>query len=214
MKISLLNLPLLLVAGQIVHHPDIHQATMQTLTMSDNAAIADGAQSSLIESRPDPEGDHTLDNELLVHKTPRDYAGSARRKRERLIAEGTDPNNVLLQSELFTRKAGETVEDFTRRLSAEMKAARDRGAIILNDMSVADVKPDFFQVRGKAFDLGRNSGVTRGEYREFGEWFVRVMDEKEDRVLEVPERWRKFEKPVEEDDFDRFPRGGKNTSDS
>jgi hypothetical protein len=88
-----------------------------------------------------------------------------------------------------------------------MNAAIARGVEILNDMCTGSVKPDSFHVRGRRFDLGPKSGVTRGEFGEFGEWFAKEAGgEKDGEVLVVPERWRKFERPVEEDDLDRFPR--------
>jgi hypothetical protein len=43
---------------------------------------------------------HDSDNEPMVYETPRDYATYARQERDRLIAEGADPDSVIFSSEL------------------------------------------------------------------------------------------------------------------
>jgi hypothetical protein len=174
--------------------------------MSDDSTTASGAHLIATQNQPDSSANHNSDDEPMVHTTPRDYATWARLERERLIAEGTDPKNVMLQSEVFTRQQGETPEEMAQRISSTMEDARGRGVVILNDMCVADVKPDTFQVGGRRFDLGPKSGVTRGEYRDFGEWFNRAAGKSNKLLEQVPEKFRKFEKPVEDSDPSRFSR--------
>lgn len=138
------------------------------------------------------------DSEPMVYKTPQDYATRAREERSRRIAEGADPASIILQSELYTRIPREENEDriaYVQRYCETMNAMIRSGVVILNDRITADVLPDSFSTAdGRQFDLGPGSGATKGEYREFGEWFTRVCDEGE--MGEVPERWRKFEKPA------------------
>lgn len=58
------------------------------------------------------------DDEPMVYETPRDYATSARQNRDRLIAEGADPESVILQSEIrnyVLRREGDSSADFAKR---------------------------------------------------------------------------------------------------
>jgi hypothetical protein len=134
-----------------------------------------------------------VDDEPMVYETPQDYATSAREERDRLIAGGAAPDSVILQSEfqrLVPRHDGEPPEDFTQRYVKTMMDMIGRGVIILNDDAVADVAPDsFVSPDGRTFDLGPQSGATKGEYREFTEWFAQLSD----AGGEVPVKWLKFE---------------------
>lgn len=135
------------------------------------------------------------DDELLVHETPRDYATAARQERDRLIAEGEDPDTVVLSSELYNRvlrREDESSEDFVKRYAEELNAMIGRSVKILNDQCVADVVPDGFGAAGgRYFDLGPESGVTKREYREFNQWFSEWSEA--GQLDDVPEKWAKFE---------------------
>ena len=136
------------------------------------------------------------DDELMIYETPRDYASWARQERERLIANGTDPDMVMLQSEVgnhIPRGEGETAAEFVHRYSKAMNAMIARGVIILNDQCTADVvASSFFAGDGRLFDLGPGSGATKGEFREFNQWFSENSEA--GTVPEVPEKWKKFQK--------------------
>ncbi|KAE8337292.1 hypothetical protein BDV24DRAFT_140236 [Aspergillus arachidicola] len=138
---------------------------------------------------------HDSDDEPMVYETPRDYATSARQERDRLIAEGADPDSVILQSEVrnhVPRREGESSVDYGKRYCETMNAMICRGVSILNDMCTADVVPSGFETEdGRFFDLGPGSGATNGEFREFSRWFSEVMEA--GQMYEVPEKWRKFE---------------------
>ncbi|KAJ9400227.1 hypothetical protein DTO282F9_2997 [Paecilomyces variotii] len=150
-------------------------------TMSEQKAL--GQQSGAIHSESaqiygDEGVPHDSDDEPMVYETPQDYATSARQDRDRLIAEGADPNSVILQSELHNhilRQEGESSADFAKRYAETMKGMIDRGVSILND-----------QCPG--------SGATKREFREFSQWFSEMSEE--GQVHEVPEKWLKFEKPA------------------
>ena len=43
---------------------------------------------------------HDSDDEPMVYIIPKDYATLARQERDRLIAEGADPESIILQSEV------------------------------------------------------------------------------------------------------------------
>ncbi|KAB8274588.1 hypothetical protein BDV30DRAFT_208821 [Aspergillus minisclerotigenes] len=94
------------------------------------------------QGRGDDEVAHDSDDEPMVYVTPRDYATSARQERDRLIAEGADPDSVILQSEVrnhVPRREGESPADFAKRYCETMKAMMSRGVSILNDMCTADM---------------------------------------------------------------------------
>ncbi|KAG9532637.1 hypothetical protein KCU93_g1023, partial [Aureobasidium melanogenum] len=140
---------------------------------------------------------HDSDNEPMVYETPVDYATSARQKRERLIAQGTDPNTIILQSELHNHipqgRKDESTSDFAKRYSQAINAMITSGVSILNDQCTADVVASAFGTAdGRFFDLGPGSGATKKEFREFGKWFEEVS--KTGQVVQVPDRWLKFEK--------------------
>ncbi|KAH0030080.1 hypothetical protein KCU78_g3163, partial [Aureobasidium melanogenum] len=140
---------------------------------------------------------HDSDNEPMVYETPVDYATSARQERERLIAQGTDPNTIILQSELHNhipqRRKDESTSDFAERYSQAINAMITSGVSILNDQCTADVVASAFGTAdGRFFDLGPGSGATKREFREFGKWFEEVS--RTGQVVQVPDRWLKFEK--------------------
>ncbi|KNG86740.1 hypothetical protein ANOM_005893 [Aspergillus nomiae NRRL 13137] len=136
------------------------------------------------------------DDEPMVYETPQDYATSARQERDRLIAEGADPDSVVLQSEVknyVPRQDGDSSTDFVKRYVEIMNAMIGRGICILNDQCTADMVPTGFgPIDGRFFDLGPGSGATKREYREFSEWFSEASETV--RIYEVPEMWLKFEK--------------------
>jgi hypothetical protein len=132
----------------------------------------------------------------MVYETPRDYATSARQSRERLISDGVDPNDVILESEVrnhIPRKENESPAEFAKRYSEEMNAMIRRGVYILNDQCTADVVASVFcAADGRVFDLGPGSGATRGEFRKFNKWFLESLEN--GQLREVPEQWAKFER--------------------
>ncbi|KAL1848582.1 hypothetical protein Plec18170_007889 [Paecilomyces lecythidis] len=173
-----------------------------TPTLSEQEALDN--HSGVIHSKPGQgHGDdgvpHDSDDEPMVYETPQDYATSARQERDRLISEGADPDSVILQSELrdhIQRQEGDSSADFAKRYAKTMKDMIDRGVSILNDQCTADVVASKFGLAdGRVFDLGPGSGATKGEFREFSQWFSEVS--KSGQIHEVPEKWLKFEKPAE-----------------
>lgn len=138
------------------------------------------------------------DDEPMVYETPRDYATSARQERDRLIAEGADPDSVIFQSEIgnhIPRREGEPSADFAKRYAETMIAMIGRGVSILNDQCTADVVASEFRTAdGRFFDLGPGSGATKGEFREFSQWFSETAEV--GQIYVVPEKWLKFEKPA------------------
>lgn len=68
-----------------------------------------------------------------------------------------------------------------------------RGITILNDQCTTQVMASRFRTAdGRVFDLGPESGATKGEFREFSQWFSELSKDRE--VHQVPEKWLKFEK--------------------
>lgn len=132
----------------------------------------------------------------MVHFTPIDFAAVAREERDRLIAQGTDPDSIIFMSEFsrrFPQQESESNQNFSHRRSTTMKAMVADNVTILNDQGNGNRVPDRFPSKdGRYFDLGPESGVTKGEYREFTEWFYKVWRAEEGQVYEVPERWLKF----------------------
>nr|POE99362.1 hypothetical protein CFP56_52755 [Quercus suber] len=168
--------------------------------MSDQANLDHRSGSTQSESAQGSGEDLSFqdsDDEPMVYETPRDYATWARQERERLIAEGAAPDSVILMSEVpnhVPRQEGESPEDFTKRYVATMNAMIRRGVSILNDRCTADVVPNqFTSSNGMVFELGPKSGATKGDYREFKQWFSGLSDGVE--THEVPERWLRFLKP-------------------
>ncbi|RMJ21141.1 hypothetical protein PHISP_07990 [Aspergillus sp. HF37] len=138
---------------------------------------------------------HDSDDEPMVYETPRDYATSARQGRDRLIAEGADPDSVIFQSELrnhILRQEGESSADFAKRYAETMNAMIGRSVSILNDQCTTDVVASGFRTAdGRFFDLGPGSGATKGEFREFSRWFSKKSEA--GQMHEVS-KWLKFEK--------------------
>lgn len=160
-----------------------------------DAKVSESAQDHVDDSGP-----HDFDNEPMVYETPHDYRASALRERERLLAQGADPDSIILISELpshIPRREGESNADYNKRYSATLNAMIQRGVSIMNDKSIANVVASrFCAADGRTFDLGPGSGATKGEFREFGQWFADGAEA--GQVPEVPEKWKKFEKPAGE----------------
>jgi hypothetical protein len=137
----------------------------------------------------------------MVHFTPIDFAATARAERDRLVAQGTDPGSIIFMSEFsqrFPQQEGESNRDFSHRRSTTMQAMVADDVVILNDQGTGNRVPDVFPSKdGRTFDLGPNSGVTKGEYREFTKWFYQVWRAEAGPEYEVPERWLKFVRPRE-----------------
>ncbi|KAJ5735615.1 uncharacterized protein N7483_000740 [Penicillium malachiteum] len=165
----------------------------ETLAQSSKAMYSESAQ-----PHGDDEARHDSDDEPMVYMIPRDYATAAREERQSLLAEGADPDSIILQSELHNyvpRKENDTVNEYTKRYADTMMDMTRRGVRILNDMLIADPVPTTFgTASGKFFDLGPKSGTTKGEYREFMQWLFGVQEAEH---IEVPEKWLKFEKPAD-----------------
>lgn len=119
-----------------------------------------------------------------------------------MLARGEE---AILQSEvpLYVPKVeGEAPADYAKRYSDTMNSMIRRGVSILNDQCTADVVPDGFSAGGRHFRLGPNDGVTKGEYRDFENWFSSLDHERVDREgLVVPERFRRWE--VSEEEFEQ-----------
>lgn len=101
---------------------------------------------------------------------------------------------MILQSELpslIPRHPDEPGKEYDKRFCDAQNDMIRRGVYILNDQCTADVVPDQFFVRGRDFDVGPKSGITKREYREFNEWFRTLEDEV--AIKEVPEGWREYE---------------------
>lgn len=147
---------------------------------------------------------HDSDDEPMVYEIPMDSAAFSRQERDRLIAEGADPDSVIFQSELHNhvmRQKGESIDDYVKRYSDTMNAMIRRGVSILNDLLIADVVPSEFRTEdGRLFDLGPESGATKREYREFSQWLSEVSVA--GQTYEVPEKWLKFEKPAGDLNYD------------
>ncbi|KAJ5771981.1 hypothetical protein N7520_002510 [Penicillium odoratum] len=134
----------------------------------------------------------------MVYTIPKDYATLARQERDSLLAEGVDPDSIILMSELHNqvpREENDSVNEYTKRYANTLMDLTRRGCRILNDRITAEALPDTFHtVSGKVFDLGPDSGATKGEYREFNRWLLGVQGVEQ---IEVPEKWLRFEKPAE-----------------
>ncbi|KAE8315419.1 hypothetical protein BDV41DRAFT_574793 [Aspergillus transmontanensis] len=79
---------------------------------------SESAQGHGHDEVPHDSDDEPTDDEPMVYETPRDYATSARQERDRLIAEGADPDSVILQSEVrnhVPRQEGESSADYDGR---------------------------------------------------------------------------------------------------
>lgn len=132
------------------------------------------------------------ENGLMVYTTPVDYRSWALEQRPVLEAQGEE---VVLMSEIFThvgpRCPDESPEEYGKRYTDTMNAMIARGVKILNDQGTADMAPTMASIGGHRFDIGPESGITRKEYREFGDWLW--SDEAESKGFEgVPERFMKF----------------------
>ncbi|KAJ5190712.1 uncharacterized protein N7498_009697 [Penicillium cinerascens] len=169
--------------------------------MSQQEALAQHSKAIYSESAQtygDDGARHDSDDEPMVYRIPKDYATIARQERDSLLAECADPDSVILQSELHNyvpRRENDSADEYTKRYADTMMDMVCRGVRILNDMLTGDAMPDTFgTASGKVFDLGPESGSTKGEYREFKRWLWGVQGAEQ---IEVPEKWLKFEKPAE-----------------
>ncbi|KAJ5915459.1 hypothetical protein N7466_011392 [Penicillium verhagenii] len=169
--------------------------------MSQQKAPAQHSKAMYSESaqtHADDEARQDSDDEPMVYRIPKDYATIARQERHSLLAEGADPDSVILQSELHNyvpRREKDSIDQYAKRYADTMMDMTRRGVRILNDMLTGDTMPDTFETAsGKVFDLGPESGSTKGEYREFRHWLLGVQGAEQ---IEVPEKWLKFEKPGE-----------------
>jgi hypothetical protein len=139
---------------------------------------------------------HDSDDDPMVYETPRDYASWARQHRQELLASGTKPEDVILESEVRDHvplREGESDIEYTQRYVETMNGMIQRGVMILNDQCTADVVAHGFGFKdGRRFDLGPGSGVTKGMFRDFGQWFDERVDVGGEAGV-VPERFRRFE---------------------
>lgn len=160
---------------------------------------SDMKHSEPAQGRIDGGDPHDSDDEPMVYETLHDYATSARQTRDRLIAKGADPDSVIFESELHNhipRREGESPADSSKRYNETINAMRGRGVVLLNDECTADVRASGFNTAdGRFFDLGPGSGVTKGEFRQFSQWFSKIA--KVGQTYEVPEKWSRFEKSDE-----------------
>lgn len=140
------------------------------------------------------------DDEPMVHETRKDYGPSARAWRDKLIADGADPDSIIFASTLrnqMPRREGESSADFQKRFVKTMFDMKKRGITVLNDQwTTSIVASTFGMAGGRRFDLGPGSGVTKREFREFSEWWAEAAKAGQ-KVHEVPEKWLKFEKQAE-----------------
>ncbi|CEJ89737.1 hypothetical protein VHEMI05562 [[Torrubiella] hemipterigena] len=140
------------------------------------------------------------DDDPMVYETPYDYAADARQQRDWLLSLGADPNTMVLQSEIKNHvppRDNEPDAEYAAHYLTTMKDMIKRDVMILNDQSTGDsVATGFWLPDGRHFDLGPESGVTKGEFKAFGQWWIGVYDVEGE--IEVPERCLKFE-TVDED---------------
>lgn len=136
------------------------------------------------------------DEEPMVYEYYMDYATSALQNRDNLIAEGVDPDSIIFQSDLrnrILRREGESPAEFAKRYVETVNAMIQRGITILNDQCTTQVMASGFRTADRrVFDLGPESGATKGEFREFSQWFSEIS--KARQVHQVPEKWFKFGK--------------------
>lgn len=136
--------------------------------------------------------DANEDDAPMIHTYPLDSYTNALRHRDRLKAEGKE---VILQSELpshIPRQPDECGGDYIKRFSDTMNSMIQRGVYILNDEITHNTAPNIFDIFDREFDVGPESGITKGEYRDFEEWMGSKRAE-EEGYKGMPERFRKFE---------------------
>lgn len=137
------------------------------------------------------------DDEPMVYDTPRDYATYVRQERDWLISMGADPESIVFQSELCKhvprRQDDEADAEYAKRFSNKMNEMIKQGTLILNDVATMDgVASGHGVPKGRFFDLGPESGATKGEFKAFEKWWFEIYQSEE--PVEVPERWLKFER--------------------
>ncbi|KAF2722585.1 hypothetical protein K431DRAFT_302437 [Polychaeton citri CBS 116435] len=131
------------------------------------------------------------DDEPMVHCVPADYASSAKKHLEELRSQGKE---AILMSELpgqIPRRDNESGSDYAARYSESMNNLIRRGVHILNDQSTHNVAPDRFRIEGHDFDVGPDSGITKGAYRGFSQ----LTGRKGVTYADIPEEFLKFEVP-------------------
>lgn len=128
----------------------------------------------------------------MIHTYPVDYRTNALRERVRLESEGKE---VIFQSELSShipRQPDESDGDYAKRFSDTMNGMIQRGVHILGDKITHNTAPNLFSIYGREFDVGPESGITKGEYRDFSQWMGSKQAE-EEGYEGMPEIYRKFE---------------------
>ncbi|KAK3051359.1 hypothetical protein LTR09_007382 [Extremus antarcticus] len=132
------------------------------------------------------------DNEPMVHVTPSDNATWAPKEKEKLISKGKES---VLMSELpglvGPKRDDETGADYAKRYSNYLNDLIRRGVSVLGDTITHNSAPNGATIDDHEFDIGPNSGITKKEYREFGDW----MSGEGASYSDTPERFLKFEVP-------------------
>jgi len=165
---------------------------------------------------------HDDDDEPMIYEIPVDFAAYARDERERLVADGASPDSIVFEYEVSNYVAhleGESPEDYAARYVHTYHDMMNRGVVIEFPkwQTVSTVwARHWLPGDGRHYlDLGPESGVTRGEYREFWKWYDEAYDqwwdqgwdEKEENweapePFPVPEEWLKFLVVEENDGWD------------
>lgn len=164
-------------------------AQRSSMSKSEQLGVSEGDEP--FQQSEDP-NDANHDDAPMIHTYPVDYRANALRNRVLLEAEGKE---VFLQSELpshIPRQPNESDVDYTKRFSDTMNSMIQRGVYILSDEITHDIAPSIFDIYGREFDVGPESGITKGEYRDFSQWMGSKQAE-EEGYEGMPERFRKFE---------------------
>ena len=156
-------------------------------TMSSTSADQEAEPTSKQPSENVP--DDSDDDALMVHVTPADNAITAPVERDRLRSEGQEAYLMSEIPTLIPRREGEAGGDYAKRYSEYMNSLIARGVSILADNVTHNAAPNAFTVDGHTFDVGPHSGITKKEYREFGDWLASEGAS----YSEVPERFKRFE---------------------
>jgi len=161
---------------------------------------------------------HDDDDEPMIYSIPIDFAAFAREERERLIADGASPDAVVFEyqvADYVPHVKGETPEEYAARYVHTYNDMMERGLVVefYKGWAAEEVWPQQETPDGRVFDLGPETGITRGEFREISEWFEREweqlweMREGEGAVEwgtpffdAIPEKWLRFERVRQEDD--------------
>ncbi|KAK5168997.1 uncharacterized protein LTR77_006306 [Saxophila tyrrhenica] len=158
--------------------------------------MADNEQQRPIEDRrtvdsPAQDDENEDDDAPMVHTTPSDHATWAPKEVERLRSEGKE---AMLMREIpsqIPREEGESGADYAKRFSEYMNNLIRRGVSIMDDQITHNAAPNQFTIGEHEFDVGPHSGITKREYREFGDYLF-----SEGATYDgIPERFLKFEVP-------------------